>query len=86
MSKVKEDLHIALTLLILDKCGQNIKDIKRENKPLLSPVVVTPILLLQNSAVKVFANDFPATSLYMVELSCNGMITKLIENLNNQVW
>ena len=79
-------MYIALTLLILDKCGQNIKDIKRENKPLLSPVVVVPIVLLQNSAVKVFVNDFPATSLHVVELSCNGMITKLIEDLNNQVW
>ena len=85
MSKVKEDLHIALTLLILDKSGQNIKDIKRDNKPLLSPAVVAFIVLLQNSAVKVFANDFPATSLHVVELSCNGMIIKLIEDLNNQV-
>ena len=74
MSEVKEHLVIALTLLRSDKCGQNVEDIKTGSKPLLSPVVVAPTVPLQNSEAKAFANDFPATILHAVELSCNGMI------------
>lgn len=85
MSEVKEHLVIALTLLRSDKCGQNVEDIKTGSKPLLSPVVVAPTVPLQNSEAKAFANDFPATILHAVELSCNGMINKLVEDLNDQV-
>lgn len=47
--------------------------------------MVAPTVPLQNSDAEAFANDFPATILHAVKLSWNGMINKLVEDLNDQV-